>query len=307
MRIKRTVAAITSCVTILSLVVTYMEILSKDPQLWYILLIITPLASLVEICLLPHWRNIPVPQNRYLMKDRTDGMIAATVNPREYPLCAHLTVAHSNGTAIAALTAQTIYLNIKELQIKMVHQQVEMGNEKAYSVYVVREHLDILRCIHAILLNSVNRGNLLIGCYRTVPGADKIYRGLREVNLEFEEKIIKVLEQFLMDIPDEIKQQNEGDERLKPEIRKLITQEIPAKLAELVQSLFRLEDWAKKLSQDIEADWDRDLRFLWEDNQCKPRRENVPVKPKLAANSLPAYIDKWMESLKKRQPAQKIS
>lgn len=305
MRINRKLAGITSLVTILSLVFSSVEILSKVPKLWYIILIVTGLTTCIHICLLPNLRNIPSRETSLLSREISNHMVMTAVGPNDYPLCTHLTSIHTNGTVIAALIAQAVYINIKELQMMMNREQVEMGElEDAYSVDAVETHLKILRSIHSIAANMISRGSLLSECYRIIPGTQKICKGLRRLNLRFENNVIKRLEDFLNNIHGSVNRREE-DERWKEAIRNLLNSEIPTKLADLIRILLQIEEPARTLMETLKKDWEQDLRRLWEDSLCKPRREVVPLKPRLATDSIPAYVDMWAGDLKKKYKTDK--
>jgi hypothetical protein len=232
-------------------------------------------------------RNIPVKGDRNLDNGRAGEMLASAVNLKsfQYPLCAHLTVIHTNGTAIAALTARSIFISIRYLQGMLLQREKEMLDELIFTPDVVETHLRRLRRIQSISSGLVSRGNLLSQCYCQILNADDIYAVLEKVSKKLDEEIVEKIDEFYKSIDINVGRHQQV-EPWKSKIHNLIKEEIPPLLAELSRVLFDTDERAANLLKGFEDDWQHDLTFLWKDHLCQPSAVSAPERPKIVPSSL---------------------
>jgi len=275
MRISRLSSRITLLLTTLCLVISYVAVISQHPEMWYILVILSFLSFVVFMLLLPHRKNIPVTGDRYLGNDCAGVMVATAVNPAEYPLCADLTVMHANGAAVAAIAARAISTSIQHLLGMLLQRQEEMQEELMFTPDVVERHLKRLRRIQAIVSGVVSRANLIIQCYCQIPDAVEIYNKLDKLRQKLDDNVLEKIDEFYKSIPDNVDRHGEVDP-WKTKIHDLIKEEIPHVLTRLLRNLFEVEEPARILLEKLESDWQRDLRYFWERELCRPSAEKPP-------------------------------
>ena len=243
----------------------------------YMLVLLTIPAVILFVLSLKRYHNVHVSRGGHLSSELADTLVNTAVDPREYPLCAHLTVTHSNGVAIAAMIARVTLTSIKHLQ-KMLFQRVEeMQGELMFTREVVERHLTRLQRIQSIASVLVSGGNLQSRCYCEIPDAAGICNVLDEVRKKLDHDVIQKMQHFGESIPEDT-ESPENIELWRERIRTLIQVEIPSVLTEVLESLYKVEKPANKLVKKLETDWERDLRFLWEDHLCKPCPESIPKK-----------------------------
>lgn len=241
------------------------------------LVLLTVPAVILFVLSLRRYRNVLVSRGGHLSSDLADTLVNTAVDPREYPLCAHLTVTHSNGVAIAAMMARVTLTSIKHLQ-KMLFQRVEeMQGELMFTREAVERHLTRLQRIQSIASVLVSGGNLQSRCYCEIPDAAGICNVLDEIQKKLDHDAVQRMQHFGKGIPEDTKSP-EDTELWRERIRALIQVEIPLVLTEVLDSLSNVEKPASELIKKLEADWQRDLRFLWEDHLCKPCPEPIPKK-----------------------------
>jgi len=266
--------------TVLSLIVSYVAVIWQAPKLWYVLIIITIPACIVFTVLLPRRRNIPVKGTRNLDYRLASEMLASAVNLRsyQYPLCTHLTVIHTNGTAVTAIMARAISTSIRYLHGMLLQRQEEMQKELIFTPDVVERHLKRLRRIQAIASGMVSQANLIIKCYCQLPDAAEIYNKLDKVSQELDDDVLEKMDDFYKGIPGNIGRHVEV-EPWKTKIHDLIKEQIPRVLIRQLRTLFEAEEPAVNLHRSFEDDWHNDLMQLRGDQLCKPFAETAPERP----------------------------
>lgn len=251
----------------------------------YMLLVLTIPAVLLFIITLQRWQNVRIPEDSYMDGENADIMVATAVRPTEYPLCAHLTVTHTNGVSIAAIAARAVFTSIKYLQGMLIQREKEMQGELMFTPDVVETHLRRLRRIQAITAGLVSGGNFLVQCYCRIPNSTKIVKSIDSVRIKLDRNIVEKIEEFCKGIPKEVNRHEEV-EPWRSRIKQLIKVETPSESTEVLDILFKVEEPAKNLLRSLEIDWQRDLRFLSVDTLCKPRPEPVPKAPAMVPSSL---------------------
>lgn len=283
MRFRWLTLRISLLLSVLSVVAGYIGAFAVGKQ--YVLMILTVPAVLLFVITIQRWQNVHTPEGCYLDVERANIMVATAVKPTEYPLCAHMTVTHTNGVAVAALAARVIVTSIKHLQGMLIQREKEMQGELIFTPDVVETHLRRLRRIQAITAGLVSGGNLLVQCYCQIPNGAEIVKSLDDVRGKLDHNLVEKLEEFYKGFPKKVNRHEEV-EPWRSRIKELIVVEAPIKLTEVLDILFEVEEPARMLLRDLEVDWQRDLTFLSRDTLCKPHPEPIPNVPAMVPSSL---------------------
>lgn len=290
MWLKRLSPKINLFLTILSIVLSYSLVLWQAPKLWYVLLILTVPAIVLFFLSLARWRNVPLEGDRYLNNENANRMVVSAVNPRlRYPLCAHLTVMHANGTTVATKMARTMLRTIHYLVDILLSHERDMQIELIFSPDVVEKHLSKMRRDQGIISGLVRSWEPLNRDYQLIPEAIQVYQVLASLSEELHNNVIIKMDVFCKKMPGVVKRDihdfyygkinkvknPERAEEWRSLIQKLLTEVAPI-LTGLVQKLRAAEAIARDSLEQLETDWEHDLSFLWQDPLCKP----VPNEPR---------------------------
>ena len=270
MRIRQLSPKANLLLSSLSVIAGYVGVFTLGP---YMLTILTVPAVILFVLSLRAIRNVSVPKERHLEPNFANMMVTTAVEPKDYPLCAHSCVVHSNGVAVAALAGRTVLTSIKYLQKMLRQREEEMQGELIFTAAVVERHLRRLERIQSITSGLTSGGNLSNQCYKQISKAEEVCDKLMQVREKLYGDTIVKLREFLETIPIEPKEITKSKEE---EIKSMIKNKIPLVLTKVLDTLYSAEENAKQILENLESDWHDDLMFLWNDGHCKPVREPVP-------------------------------
>lgn len=274
-------------ISLLSFAIGTTLALVKVPGMWYIPLILSIPTVLIFIFTIQRWTVIPLRGPRFLNEDTAYQILGEAVymNPKENPICWHLTIMHANGIAIASKLAETILCTIKHLQKIILGRSGNMQREGISTVSKIRIHLDRLRRIDAIITGVVTEENTTTKSYRNIQEGNNVYKLLKEGRDLLRENILDIMDNFCDKVPLEVNEElvkfhllSRDDSELSKEagewrdsINKLMVQNVPAELTKIVNDkLIEADKLASSILDKLRKDWFTDLRFIWSDSICRP-------------------------------------
>lgn len=276
--------------------------LEKPVRGYQIVMILLPLFAVCFI-VLRKWRNIPTRGKRNLANGKVVPLLVASVNPRDYPPCPHLSMSHANAVSIAGLSSRNVFLRISQLIMIMIRENQELNpREKVFSINVVETHLTLLRSIHSTMVNLSSDCSLVSECYRLLRGGDKVMTVVDKAGFMMESAIIRRMEKFLQSVPTGVERNAEVD-GYKDKIRKLIKEEIPGKLIEVMAELIAVQQTSREILEEMQVDWQHDIQDCQKDYYCTPVRiEDFRPKERMKIDSVEKTVARWLENTMPNPP-----
>jgi hypothetical protein len=253
--------------TVLSLIVGLFGVFRDDEQ--YLLCAFIVPAAIVLVVVLRRWRNIPVSNGQYLELDQADRFVYQAVEPIQYPVCAHESVSHSIGAAIAALAARAVLRSIELLLSMILERQIQMQNETDFTPDVVERHIERLRRIQAIVTGLLSKSNIWVKCYGEMSDSKLVIESLHEIRRKLDEDMVEKLEEFYRSIPKKVGR-HQVDPRWGPLIKTRITVAAPRSLSQIQKEVQDVWRPARDILKELDGDWTRDIGRLHKDQICTP-------------------------------------
>ena len=253
---------------------------------WWVFVLAAPAVILCLISV-ERVRNVSCRPNCWLKLGLAQDILATAIVPEQAPPCSQLTVEHSIGVAAAALTARFILTTIIHLRRMLLLLQNEIQSEAVYSLDTLDTHTSALRHIQAIAAGAASRSNFTTQCYLIIPGSSSIVQRLSEVNKSLQDSLLKDIAIFRDGLPKNIDRHMEVSP-WKETIKHFFTDKVLPVMTDNLIKLNELSDEARVIVDYLVADWNADIRFLWEDFQCKPIPAEVLPEPKIKVKDVAA-------------------
>lgn len=266
MRLKWLTPRVNLLLSVLSLIVGLVGTFALNK--WWAVVLIVPA---IILCLLSFQRawNVPCRPNCWLSQKNAEDIFATAIVPEQSPPCAHLTVEHSMGVAVATLSARCMLTSIIYLKRMLLSLEEEIQNETMFSLDALDTHTDRLRRIQAIAAGIVSGGNFTAQCYRLINRSDPIVQELNNISKDLRDNVLKAVMESRYTVPPDIERHMAVDQ-WKKWVKDILIDKICPGTTKNVRRLEKLADSAQEILDSLVKDWHGDLRFLWEDYLCKP-------------------------------------
>jgi hypothetical protein len=245
---------------------------------WWVLILIVP-PVFVFLLTFRRLQNVPCRPDCWLNPKDAKGIYATAVAPEQGPICAQLTVEHSAGVAVAALTARAMLVSIMHLKRMLLLLEEEIQKERIFSCDALDTFTRRIQRIQAITAGMVCGGNFSAQCYLLVPNTETIIRGLDLISKSLMDAFENVAN-LRASVPVDIEHRKEVAGWGK-RIRGLLIDKTCPIITENVRQLDELATKANGILVSLGRDWNADIRFLWDDSFCKPPAPELPPEPRI--------------------------